>query len=161
MHNTTWRVIDTAVTCHRRTIASCIMSGEDEAPEPKDPPSSSANCEYRTAKLKDNAAEVETDDFGLPRKSFAVARDQTSDVNSDEEDGDTFHDAQDDSHASPDGNASEKKKESEAQAGLDRMSEESPNMVAPANGDSQSMPCSTPSQMNGEGPTARVMDNGD
>ena len=137
------------------------MSGEDEVPEPKDPPSSSTNCEYRTAKLKDNAAEVETDDFGLPRKSFAVARAQTSDVNSDEEDGDTFHDAQDDSHASPDDNASEKKEESEAQTGPERMSEESPNMVAPVNGDSQSMPRSTPSQKNGEGPTARVMDNGD
>ena len=136
------------------------MSGDDEVPEPKDPPPSSANCEHRTAKLKDNAAEVVTDDFGLPKKSYKVTRAQNSDVNSDEEDGDTFHDAQDVSHASPDSNASEKKKESEDQAGPERMSEESPSTVVPVNGDSQSMPRSALTQENDEEPTARVMDNG-
>jgi hypothetical protein len=137
------------------------MSGEDEVPEPKDPPPSSANCEHRTAKLKDNAAEVETDDFGLPRKSYKVTRAQTSGVNSDEEDGDTFHDAQDVSHASSDGNASKKKTESEARPGPERISEESPSTVAPVNGDSHSMPHSALAQENDEEQSARVMGNGD
>jgi hypothetical protein len=138
------------------------MSGEDGVLEPQDPPPSSVNREHQTARLEDDAAEVETDDFGLPKKSYKAAPAPTLDVNSDEEDGDTFHDAQDVSRALPDGNASGKKAELEGQAGPERMSEASPSTAALVNGDSQNMPHSTPAQQeNGEGSTARVMDHGD
>ena len=128
------------------------MGVEDDVPETRDPLPSSVNGDHLTPKPKDTAAEVEADDFGLPRKDYRAAGAQ--EVNIDEEDGDTFHDAQDLSNASPDIPAIGEKEPSIQRTRQERMSEEPLNQAVAVNGNSIHTAHPTGSQEDGELPIA-------
>jgi hypothetical protein len=137
------------------------MGADENAPETSDLPPSSVNGDHLTPRPKDTAAELETDDFGLPRKDYKVARAQKSEVHSDEEDGDSFHDAPDVSTTTPDIKASEEKETSVMQARQQSTSEESPNETVSEDGNSKCIPRPTSSQENVEVPMAEHMDTDD
>ena len=135
------------------------MEVEDSAPETKDPPSSSVNSDYSRSNLKDPAAQVQTDDFGLPTNDYRAPPAQTSGVNSDEEESDTFHDAEDVSIAAPDLNLVEVKNTSSIKASQERMLKDSSVNTVRAGRTSQSISYLRPSQEDGEESEARNIDS--
>jgi hypothetical protein len=137
------------------------MGADDDTLETSDFPLSPANGDHLTPKPKGTAAVLETDDFGLPRKDYKVAPTQKSEVHSDEEDGDSFHDAQDISTATPDTKPAEEKETSLIQATQKRNSEDSPNKTVSVDKNSKNITSPTSSQEKVEVPMAKRMDSSD
>jgi hypothetical protein len=137
------------------------MGAEDEAAETSDPPPSSVNGKQSPLKSKHTAAEVETDAFGLPSKDYRTPRAQKSEAQSDEEDGDTFHDAQDVNNRTPDPEAPEEKKQSPVHQGQGTKSGESPEKAVLGDKNVKGTSHSTSSLGNGEVPNDQTMVTGD
>src|SRR2546423_4147911 len=137
------------------------MSEEDDAPDTKNPSRSSVSDNHLTPPAELTSTQEETDDFGLPKKDYRSRPAQLSEVDSDEEDGDTFHDAQDVSHAAPDGRASDEDDTPRVRAGQEEASGESSANIIPPNGNSQSTPRLESPQDGGSVPMAERMDSAD
>ena len=130
------------------------MGAEVDVSETSDPPSPSGNDGHLTAKPKDTAVDEETDDFGLPRKDYRAARAQISEAHNDEEDSETFHDAQDVRTATPDVKVSEEKERSIVQPCQNKISKQFPK-------DSKSIASHATSCEDSEMPLAKHMGVGD
>src|SRR5438045_773833 len=133
------------------------MGPEDDAPETIDPPPTSVNAENTPVEYKHSATELEADDFGLPRTNYRAPRTQQPKEHSDEEDGDTFHDAQDVKDQTPDPDAFEEKPEPRVDRVQERESEVSQEKAVLADKNPQSASHPISSLEDGEMPTAQIM----
>ena len=128
------------------------MGVEDEAPGTKDPPPLAVNNDHSESDLKNTTARVQSDDFGLPRKEYSAAPAQSSEVSSDEEDGETFHDAQDASSAAPDVDAAEEKERYLMEARQEGMSDQYLSNALTVGGNSRNTSPPRSSENDGEEP---------